>query len=50
MGQPKIAEELRKMESEPLLPVEKKLMAWSLSLGVILLVVLLIVSRLFFEV
>jgi hypothetical protein len=37
---PRIGEEIRKMEAEPLLPVEKKLIAWSLILGVVLLAVL----------
>jgi hypothetical protein len=32
--------------SEPLLPIEKKLIAWSLGLGVALLIVLAIVNRL----
>lgn len=45
---PKIADELKKMEYEPLLPVEKKLIGWSLSLGVILIVVLVWVSYTFF--
>jgi hypothetical protein len=45
--EPKIGEELRKMEQayEPLLPVEKKLIAWSLGIGLTLLVVLYFVSR-----
>lgn len=47
MEQPKIAEEIRKMAYEPLLPIEKKLIAWSLGLGIVLLVVLLVVSRAF---
>ena len=38
---PRIGEEIRKMEAEPLLPVEKKLIAWSLILGVALLAVLI---------
>ncbi len=46
--QPKIADELQKMEYEPLLPVEKKLIAWSIGLGVALLGLLLCVSRTFF--
>lgn len=33
--------------AEPLLPVEKKLIAWSLGLGVVLLAVLLGLTRLF---
>jgi hypothetical protein len=46
--EPKIGEELNKMqqEYEPLLPVEKKLIAWSLGIGLTLLVVLYFVSRL----
>ena len=38
---PRIGDEIRKMEAEPLLPVEKKLIAWSLIIGVILLAVLI---------
>lgn len=34
MEEPKLAEELHKMEYEPLLPVEKKLMLWSIIAGV----------------
>ena len=37
---PRSGEEIRKMEAEPLLPIEKKLIAWSLILGVVLLAVL----------
>ncbi len=37
---PRIGEEIRKMEAEPLLPIEKKLIAWSLILGAVLLAVL----------
>ena len=44
---PRIAEELSKMHAEPLLPIEKKLIAWSFGIGVTLLVVLLIVNQLF---
>jgi len=45
--QPRLAEELKKMEQEyePLLPVEKKLIGYTLAGGLILLVVLLAVSR-----
>lgn len=46
--QPRLAEEIEKMEYEPLLPVEKKLIIWSISLGVFLLVVLTWVSNTFF--
>jgi hypothetical protein len=37
---PRIGEEIRKMQAEPLLPIEKKLIAWSLILGVVLLAIL----------
>jgi hypothetical protein len=47
MSQPNIAEELRKAQVEPLLPIEKKLIGWSLGIGVALLVVLAIVNHLF---
>ena len=43
--QPKLAEEMQKMPYEPLLPIEKKLIVWSLSLGIVLLVVLVLISR-----
>jgi hypothetical protein len=45
---PKLSEELKKMEYEPLLPVEKKLVGWSIGLGVGLLFVLYWVSITFF--
>ena len=38
---------LGKAEYEPLLPIEKRLIAWSLGLGVTLLVILGIASRFF---
>ena len=46
--EPKLADELKKMEYEPLLPIEKKLIIWSVSLGVVLLGVLIWVSYTFF--
>jgi hypothetical protein len=46
--EPKISEELKKMEAEPLLPVEKKLIIWSLILGVVLLGLLIWISYRFF--
>jgi len=49
MEQPKIAEEMQKMAYEPLLPVEKKLIGWSLGLGIVLLIVLLAVARFFLK-
>jgi hypothetical protein len=45
--QPKIADEMGEMRHEPLLPVEKKLITWSLALGIVLLVVLALISRMF---
>jgi len=45
---PKLAEELKKMEYEPLLPIEKKLIGWSLGLGTGLLICLYWVSATFF--
>ena len=45
--EPKVGEEMRKMPVEPLLPVEKKLIAWSLGLGVVLLVILIVLTRAF---
>jgi hypothetical protein len=44
----KIAEEMQKMEYEPLLPVEKKLIGYSIGLGVILLGLLIFISYRFF--
>lgn len=38
---------MRKMHAEPLLPIEKKLIAWSLGLGIVLLIVLVVISRIF---
>ena len=49
MEQPRIAEEMQKMPYEPLLPIEKKLIGWSLGLGIALLIVLLAVARLFLK-
>jgi hypothetical protein len=46
--EPKLAEELKKMEYEPLLPVEKKLISYSLIVGAALLGILVWVSYTFF--
>ncbi len=46
--EPKLTEELKKMEYEPLLPVEKKLIGWSLGLGAVLLGILVWISYTFF--
>ena len=45
---PKLSEELKKMEYEPLLPVELSLIKWSIGIGVVSLVVLYWVSATFF--
>jgi hypothetical protein len=42
-----LREELRNAPVEPLLPVEKKLIVWSLSLGLTLLVVLAAINHFF---
>ena len=47
MEQPRVGEEMRKMAREPLLPIERQLIAWSFGLGIVLLVVLVFVSRAF---
>ena len=49
MLQPRVGEEMRKMAYEPLLPIEKKLIAWSFGLGVVLLIVLVFVARTFLK-
>jgi len=41
MEEPKLAEELKKMPYEPLLPIEKKLVLWSVLLGLFLLAALM---------
>ena len=46
----KLVDELKKMEYEPLLPIEKKLIGWSIGLGVILLGILIWVSSTFFNI
>ncbi len=46
--QSKLADELKAMQWEPLLPVEKKLISWSIILGVVLLGILVWVSYTFF--
>jgi hypothetical protein len=47
-SKPKLADEIKKMEYEPLLPVEKTLIGWSIGLGIVLLCVLIWVSNTFF--
>ncbi|MBI2954641.1 MAG: hypothetical protein HYY30_10030 [Chloroflexi bacterium] len=48
-GELRIADEMERAPYEPLLPIEKKLIAWSLGLGGILMVVLVIISYVFFN-
>jgi hypothetical protein len=45
MRESDLQHELRNAPPEPLLPIEKKLIGWSLGIGVALLVVLLLVSH-----
>jgi hypothetical protein len=40
-----LQQELQNAPSEPLLPIEKKLIGWSLGIGLVLLVILLLVSH-----
>ena len=49
MEQPRVGEEIRKMEYEPLLPIEKKLIGWSLGIGIALMVVLVFVTKAFLK-
>ncbi len=44
----KLVDELQKMQYEPLLPVEKNLIGWSLGLGIALLGLLIWISYSFF--
>jgi hypothetical protein len=45
MTQPDIKSELENAPYEPLLPVEKKLIGWSLGVGIVLLAVLIAVNQ-----
>ena len=45
MSQPNIREELSRAEVEPLLPIEKKLIGWSLTIGLVLLVALALLNH-----
>ncbi|HVY56937.1 MAG TPA: hypothetical protein VHA77_03715 [Xanthobacteraceae bacterium] len=42
-----VRNELNNQANEPLLPIEKKLIGWSLGIGVALLIVLAVVNHLF---
>jgi hypothetical protein len=45
MSRPDLRDEINNPEVEPLLPVEKKLIGWSLGLGIGLLIVLIAVNH-----
>ena len=45
MPESDLQQELHNAPPEPLLPVEKKLIGWSLGIGLVLLAVLLLVSH-----
>ena len=45
MAQTNLQEELNRAQVEPLLPIEKKLIGYSLGLGIVLLVVLIAVNH-----
>ena len=47
MSHTNFTDELRNAKTEPWLPIETKLVGWSLGVGVALLVVLAVVNRLF---
>lgn len=49
MPEPRLTDEMRRMESEyePLLPIEKKLIGYTFGVGVVLLVALVLISRVF---
>jgi hypothetical protein len=45
MTQPDIHRELESAPCEPLLPIEKRLIGWSLGIGIVLLAVLVVVNH-----
>jgi len=47
MSQSDIEKEINAAEVEPLLPIEKKLIGWSLGLGIVLLVILIAINHFF---
>jgi len=48
-AEPKLSEELEKMPYEPLLPIEKKLIGWSILLGLFLLGTLMWINQALFH-
>jgi hypothetical protein len=49
VNEPRLADELRKMEGEyePLLPIERKLIWYTFGSGIVLLILLVLLSRAF---
>ncbi len=47
MSKDELQRELQKAYAEPLLPIEKKLIGWSLGTGIVLLVILAFANRYF---
>jgi hypothetical protein len=47
MSQPNITDELRNAKAEPWLPIETRLVGWSLGIGIALLIVLAAVNHVF---
>jgi hypothetical protein len=49
MSEPRLSEELQKMENEyePLLPIERRLIWYTFGTGVVLLVALVLISRVY---
>jgi hypothetical protein len=45
MSQMNIQEELNRAQTEPLLPIEKKLIGWRLGIGIVLLVALALLNH-----
>jgi hypothetical protein len=45
MSEPDIKKELLNAPVEPLLPIEKKLIGWSLGIGLVLLAILVLVNH-----
>jgi hypothetical protein len=45
MSEPDIRKELLNAPVEPLLPIEKKLIGWSLGIGLVLLAILVLVNH-----
>jgi hypothetical protein len=47
MSKTELQNELQKSFAEPLLPIEKKLIGWSLGIGIVLLVILVLANKYF---